>query len=54
MGAITHQLAQLPLRQFGNETGLQQSVLQQFGDPLRIFHIAFATGYELNVLGIDQ
>ena len=29
-------------------------MLQQFGDPLGIFHIAFAPRYEFDVLGVDQ
>jgi hypothetical protein len=51
---LPRQIAQFADWRGRHETGLQQTVPQQLGDPLAVLHVGLAVGHSLDVLGIDQ
>ena len=53
-GAIPGQFAQFPLADGRHETGAQQAVLQQLGQPLGILDIGLAPWHGFDVLGVHQ
>src|SRR5579871_3018907 len=53
-GAIAYQLPQLPLGCRRYKTGFEKAHLQEFGQPLSIFDVGFASGHVLKVPGVDQ
>jgi hypothetical protein len=52
--AVASQVPQFPDRRRRHEAAAQQPVLEQFGEPLGIEHIALVPGQNLQVLGVDQ
>src|ERR1022692_346191 len=52
--SLPRQLAQVPLRCGRHKTSLQQSVLEQLRDPLRILNVGLAPWYLFDVLRVDQ
>ena len=54
VGALAGQIAQGPLWGRRDETGAQQPVGEQLGNPLGILHVGLAPGYVLDVLRVDD
>src|SRR5665648_523468 len=52
--AVPRQAPQLPDRWWGHETGPDQAVLDQLGDPLRIRNVGLAPGQVPHVRGVDH
>jgi len=54
LGAVAHDLAQLALRAVGDEARLDEPMLQQLRDPLRVLDVGLAARDGLDVLGVDH
>lgn len=52
--ALTRQISSVEQRDRGNETGLQQTLRQQIGQPFRSGDIRLAPGHSLDMLGVDE
>jgi hypothetical protein len=52
--AVAGQVSQVAGRWRGDEGAAQQAVFEQFGQPFGVQDVAFASGLDLHVLGVDQ
>jgi hypothetical protein len=52
--AVAGQVPQLSDHRRGHETASHQAVFEQFGQPLRVQHVALVSGQDLHMVGIDQ
>lgn len=52
--AVAHQFAQLTDLRRRDETGSEQPVAQEVGEPLAVTHVGLPAGHGLGVAGVDE